>query len=125
MSLNCKEWTLISGFCTGVGTSNYWQFKWGLTLNQSCDCEADVQTIQYSMYILCNCFGRGWLISTVLAKQDLRDYVCWINFCNAISINFNSIQFFDILRQYGQNILFVQALVLNVRTMLYSTALDK
>ena len=47
MSLNRKEWTLLNRFRTGVGRCNYWQCKWGLTPDQSCDCGADVQTMAH------------------------------------------------------------------------------
>ena len=46
MDLPRKEWTYLNRFRTGVGRCNYWKYRWGQTLDQSCDC-GDVQTMTH------------------------------------------------------------------------------
>ena len=38
MSLPRKEWSLLNRFRTGVGRCNSWKFKWGQSVDPSCDC---------------------------------------------------------------------------------------
>lgn len=47
MNLPRKVWTLLNRFRSGVGRCNYWKLKWGLTADQSCDCGADIQTMEH------------------------------------------------------------------------------
>ena len=47
MNLPRKEWTLLNRFRTDVGRSNYWKFKWGHVTDQSCDCGAELQTMNH------------------------------------------------------------------------------
>ena len=47
MDLPRKDWALLNRFRTGVGRCNYWKYKWGLTQDQSCDCGADLQTMEH------------------------------------------------------------------------------
>ena len=45
--ISIKEWTIVNRFCTGVGRCNYWRYKWGQTLDQSCDCGVDMQSMNH------------------------------------------------------------------------------
>jgi Reverse transcriptase (RNA-dependent DNA polymerase) len=47
MDLPRKEWTYVNRFRTGVGRCNAWKYKWGQTLDQSCDCGNGVQTMDH------------------------------------------------------------------------------
>ena len=47
MNLPRRQWALLNRFRTGVGRCRYWKFKWGMTLDQSCDCGAEFQTMDH------------------------------------------------------------------------------
>lgn len=46
MIVNRKERTCTYRFCSRVGRCNNWLCKWELILDHSCDCRADIQTIE-------------------------------------------------------------------------------
>ena len=47
MDIPRREWTSVNRFRTGVGRCNYWRHKWGQTLDQSCDCGVDMQSLNH------------------------------------------------------------------------------